>query len=119
NLMAACRQRDPDATAELVKRYLPHVRSAVRKRLAAGLRTRFDSHDFAQDVWLSFFRAAIDRQELFEEADLIAYLCQMARFKVVEEYRHQTTQKIGLARDTLLHPGVELVSREPTPSAAV
>jgi len=117
-LLHACRQRDPTAASELVRRYLPHVRAAVRRRLAIGLRNRFDSQDFAQDVWLSFFRAAIDRLDLEDEPALIAYLSQMARLKVLEEYRHQSTQKIGLPRDTPLEETTHTVGREPTPSAA-
>ncbi|MBY0458969.1 MAG: hypothetical protein K2V38_16655, partial [Gemmataceae bacterium] len=118
-LLEACRRRDPAATAELVRRYLPHVRAAVRRRLAASMRLRFDSHDFAQDVWLSFFRAALDRQELADEGGLIAYLSQMARLKVAEEYRHQTTQKVGLARQSPLPDDGQLTARQPTPSEVV
>jgi RNA polymerase sigma factor (sigma-70 family) len=117
-LLDACRRRDPAATAELVRRYLPHVRAAVRRRLAAGMRIRFDSQDFAQDVWLSFFRAAIDREDLRDEAVLVAYLSRMAQLKVAEEYRHQTTQKVGLTRDTPLAQTSDPAGREPTPSAA-
>jgi RNA polymerase sigma factor (sigma-70 family) len=116
-LLHACRRRDSAAAAELVRRYLPHVRAAVRRRLAVGLRPRFDSHDFAQDVWLSFFRAAIDRLELDDETALIAYLSQMARLKVLEEHRHQSSQKIGFARDTRLDEAAPPAGREPTPSA--
>lgn len=117
-LLDACRRKDPAATAELVRRYLPHVRTAVRRRLAADMRIRFDSQDFAQDVWLSFFRVAIDREDLRDEAVLVAYLSQMARFKVAEEYRHQTTQKVGLTRDAPLAQAGDQAGREPTPSAA-
>lgn len=118
-LLDACRRRDTAATAELVHRYLPYVRAAVRRRLAGGMRGRFDSHDFTQDVWLSFFRTVIDRQDLADEGTLIAYLSQMARLKVAEEYRHQTTQKVGLTRDTPLGSTGSPAGREPTPSAAV
>ena len=117
-LRDACRRRDPAATAELVRRYLPHVRAAVRRRLAASMRIRFDSHDFAQDVWLSFFRVAVDREDLRDEGGLVAYLSEMARLKVAEEYRHQTTQKVGLARDVPFTPAVDPTGREPTPSQA-
>lgn len=116
-LLRACRQRDSSAAAELVRRYLPHVRAAVRRRLAAGLRPRFDSHDFAQDVWLSFFHGAVDRLELQDETALIAYLSQMARLKVLEEYRHQTTRKVGRPRETPIEDAAPPAGREPTPSA--
>ncbi|VTS00945.1 sigma-70 family rna polymerase sigma factor : RNA polymerase, sigma-24 subunit, ECF subfamily OS=Isosphaera pallida (strain ATCC 43644 / DSM 9630 / IS1B) GN=Isop_2781 PE=4 SV=1: Sigma70_ECF [Gemmata massiliana] len=119
SLLEACRRRDPAATAELVRRYLPHVRAAVRRRLATGMRMRFDSQDFAQDVWLSFFRAAIDREDLRDEGGLVAYLSQMARLKVAEEYRHQTTQKVGLNRDVPVSQVSDPTGRDPTPSQMV
>ena len=78
---------------------------------------RFDSQDFAQDVWLSFFRAALDRADLQDERSLVAYLAQMARLKVAEEYRHQTTQKIGLGRDVPFSRTGDPTGRGPTPSA--
>jgi RNA polymerase sigma factor (sigma-70 family) len=118
-LLDACRRKDPAATAELVRRYLPYVRAAVRRRLAGPLRIRFDSHDFAQDVWLSFFRAALDRADLRSEGELIAFLSQMARLKVAEEYRHQTTQKVGMTRAVPFSETADPTGREPTPSAAV
>jgi RNA polymerase sigma factor (sigma-70 family) len=116
-LLDACRRGDPDAAAELVRRYRPHIRAAVRRRLAAGMRMRFDSQDFTQDVWLSFFRAAIDRADLRDEQSLVAYLSQMARLKVAEEYRHQTTLKVGLDR-AVPFSGTDPTGRGPTPSAA-
>jgi RNA polymerase sigma factor (sigma-70 family) len=107
------------ATAELVRRYLPHVRAAVRRRLATSMRIRFDSQDFAQDVWLSFFRAALDREDLRDEGGLVAYLSEMARLKVAEEYRHQTTQKVGLTRAVSFSETNDPTGREPTPSETV
>jgi RNA polymerase sigma factor (sigma-70 family) len=116
-LLAACRRGESNAAAELVRRYRPYVRAAVRRRLAADMRTRFDSQDFAQDVWLSFFRAVLDRADLRDERALVAYLSQMARLKVAEEYRHQTTQKVGLSRDVPFSRTGDPTGREPTPSA--
>lgn len=116
-LLDACRRGDPDAAAELVRRYRPYVQAAVRRRLASGMRLRFDSQDFTQDVWLSFFRAALDRADLRDEQSLVAYLSQMARLKVAEEYRHQTTQKVGLDRDVALAGTGDPTARGPTPSA--
>jgi len=117
-LMDGCRRGEAVAIAELVRRYLPYVRAAVRRTLPAALRGRFDSLDFAQDVWLSFFHGAAARRDEWDEATLIAYLSQMARLKVTEEYRHQTTQKVGLTRETPLEGVGEPAGRTPTPSAA-
>lgn len=117
-LLEGCRRRDTGATAEFVDRYLPHVRTAVRRRLSGNLRVRFDSHDFAQNVWLSFFRVAVDRIDVRDETALVAYLCQMARLRVAEEYRHQTTLKNDLNRAVSMDMGEEPTGREPTPSTA-
>jgi RNA polymerase sigma factor (sigma-70 family) len=118
-LMTACRRGEPAAVAELVRRYLPLVRAAVRKKLPTTLRGRFDSLDFAQDVWLSFFHGAAARKEAWDEITLVGYLTKMAHLKVAEEYRHQTTRKVGLTRDTPLEAVVEPVGPGPTPSAGV
>jgi RNA polymerase sigma factor (sigma-70 family) len=118
-LIARCRRGDPEALAELVRRYKPVVRRAVRTRLSPALRRRFDSIDFTQDVWASFFRVNLDRADLADEPALIAYLAQMARLKVAEEFRHQTTLKVGLGRE---HPAwvlAEAADDGPTPSAEV
>lgn len=117
-LLEGCRRRDVVATAEFVDRYLPHVRSAVRRRLSGNLRARFDSQDFTQNVWLSFFRVAVDRLDVQDETALVAYLCQMARVRVVEEYRHQTTLKNDLSRAVSMEGLGEPPGREPTPSTA-
>lgn len=120
-LLEACRRGEPGALDVLARRYLPHVRTAVRSRLSAVLRARFDSHDFAQDVWASFFRITLDRLDLADESALVGYLSQMARLKVAEEYRHQTTRKVGLTRNTPLDGDLELglTGRGHTPSAEV
>lgn len=117
DLLAACRAGDQAALDQLVRQYLPHIRAAVRSRLSARLRARFDTHDFAQEVWVSFLQAALDRAHLPDEAALTAYLAQMARNKVGEEYRYQTTQKVGLDRDTPLDAVTEPPARTHTPSA--
>jgi RNA polymerase sigma factor (sigma-70 family) len=117
-LLDACRERDPVATSELVRRYLPYVRIAVRRRLSGAMRTRFDSVDFAQDVWFSFFHTALDRKVLLSEETLISYLCEMARIKVFEEYKHQMRMKVGLNKNENLTPITELPGREQTPSTA-
>lgn len=116
-LLTACRDGEPAALEALVSRYLPHVRTAVRSRLSAQLRSRFDSHDFAQDVWASFLLIPLDRLHLPDESALVAYLAQMARNKVVEAYRHQTCRRVGMDRDVPLDAVGEPAARTHTPSA--
>jgi RNA polymerase sigma factor (sigma-70 family) len=118
-LIDLCRRGDPVALAELVRRYKPVVRRAVRSRLPSAMRGRFDSIDFAQDVWASFFRVNLDRADLDDETALVAYLAQMARIKVTEEFRYQTTLKVGLRREHPLRGAEDLVDDGPSPSAEV
>jgi RNA polymerase sigma factor (sigma-70 family) len=119
DLLAACRNGVPGAFDELVRRYKHHVRIAVRNRLSGALRKRFDSHDFTQDVWASFFRVTLDRLHLPDETALIAYLSQMARWKVGKEFRHQNTKMVAIGRDMPLDDAGEQLARVATPSAEV
>src|SRR5262249_40948813 len=47
---------DDGAARELLSRYEAEVRLVVRRQLPRLLRSRFDSLDFLQSVWGSFFR---------------------------------------------------------------
>lgn len=115
-LLDGCRRREPGAFALLVERYLPHVRAAVRRRLSPRLRTRFDSLDFTQNVWASFFQVTLDRLDLPTEAALVAYLSRMAELKVNEEFRHQLTRKADMRRDVPLGDVPEPAGRGATAS---
>jgi RNA polymerase sigma factor (sigma-70 family) len=119
SLLAGCRRRESVAFAALVERYLPHVRAAVRRRLNPRLRARFDSADFTQNVWASFFQMSLDRLDLTTEAALVAYLARMAEVKVFEEVRHQLTRKADVRRDVPLGEVPEPSGRVPTPSGEV
>ncbi len=48
-----------DAARRLHEEYGPYIAMAVRRKLPAQLRAKYDSLDFVQDVWLSFFRRPI------------------------------------------------------------
>jgi len=80
------------------------------------MRSLFDSLDFAQDVWVSFIRKASACPEIRDERALIAYLCRMAENKVLEEYRHQTTQKNDLAKCEEMTADHGLSTSNPRPS---
>jgi RNA polymerase sigma factor (sigma-70 family) len=120
-LLAACRKNDAAAQAELVRRYLPSVLLAVRRRLERAwiIRGRFDSMDFTQEVWYSFFRIAIDRHNFACENALIAYLCEMARLKILEQCRRETAEKRDIFRTDNEWDIEGAVSNEPSPSTAV
>lgn len=121
-LLTRVRAGDPDAAAELVRRYEPAVRVVVRTRMAdASLRRHFDSLDLCQSVLGSFFvRAAAGQYELSEPAQLVALLAAMARNKVGVQVRRHRRDKRDARRvtggDEAL-AGVAAVA--PTPSEVV
>jgi RNA polymerase sigma factor (sigma-70 family) len=109
------------AVQRLLGLYGDHLCRAVRRRLNRALRPRFDTGDFVQSVWASFFR---DRGQLgrFKRAsDLVAFLTRVANNKVVDECRHRLqTQKANVNRErsTCDDAGQEasVPCRDPTPS---
>ncbi len=85
---------DQDAARELLLRYEAEVRLVVRRQLPRLLRSRFDSLDFLQSVWGSFFRRVREGGAEFEDArHLVAFLARAAKNKVIDEYRRAASQK--------------------------
>lgn len=92
-----------DAAWELVDKYGDHIRRAVRRSLDARLRSKFDSLDFVQLVWSSFFRARGRAQRFNHPKELVAFLHAMARNKVgMETRRRLNTQKFDVGRERSL-----------------
>ena len=92
-LMDALAAGSEEAAWELTRLYSPHIVRAVRMSLPRVLRTKVDSVDFVQSVWASLL---LDPEELlhFEEPQqFIRYLSAIARTKVVDKYRHYSTQR--------------------------
>ncbi len=99
-LLARIKNGDEDAARELLSRYESKVRLVVRRQLPRLLRSRFDSIDFLQSVWGSFFhRIQTGPNDLNEEENLIAFLAWAARNKVIDEYRRAATQKQNIHRE--------------------
>jgi RNA polymerase sigma-70 factor (ECF subfamily) len=126
NEFAALMQRvqggDQQAAWELLEAYGSHLQRYVRRSLSRELRTRFDSVDFVQVVWESFFREPQKLRRITTPAELMAYLAALARNKVVNEVRDVHAQKRDLRREIRLDAvhdkdQHDLVSRDPTPSA--
>lgn len=123
-LIAKVQAGDETAASKLYERYGPVIVRAVRRRLHSKLRSKFDSVDFAQDVWASFFNGVIDRYELSSPDQLVNLLTTMARNKVVETVRARThQQKYNIHREASLeghHGGAEnLAAVQQTPSQIV
>ena len=100
-LLARVRAGEPDAAAELVRRYEPAIRVAVRANLAdPDLRRHFDSVDICQSVLGSFFvRAAAGQYDLDRPAQLVALLVRMTRNKVAGRARGYRRARRDARRD--------------------
>ena len=89
DLLEQSRSGSTEASQRLWELYSIVVRRAVRRRLPRQLRTIFDSEDFTQQVWASFFQGQCRMPEIDTPAQLVAYLQQMAHNKVVDECRRR------------------------------
>jgi RNA polymerase sigma-70 factor (ECF subfamily) len=89
HLIRAVLARDATAADQFCRSYESYILRAVRLRLMRRLRSKFDSHDFVNDVWASFFsRPPADAA--FDNPDaVIAYLERMARNKVSQAMRQR------------------------------
>jgi RNA polymerase sigma-70 factor (ECF subfamily) len=127
DLMERARSGDPAAVRDFLERFEQEVRVMVRARLPRRLRPRFDSGDFVQAVWQSFFADPNGTPPEFEnEAHLRGFLNGVVRNKVQEQHRRLTrTAKHNLAREEPLYVARgdrevlrEVASPDPSPSEA-
>jgi RNA polymerase sigma-70 factor (ECF subfamily) len=128
DLLMRAKAGDEDAIRDFLSRFEHEVRTMVRTRLPRKLRTQFDSTDFVQAVWQSFFRKLGRESRDFENVEhLRGFLCGMVRNKVQEQHRRLTrTEKYDLAREEPLYVQRgdrevlrDVISPEPSPSQAV
>jgi RNA polymerase sigma factor (sigma-70 family) len=125
-LMQRVRAGEPEAAQELFDRYGKYVLRVVRKRLQRRLRRRYDSTDFAQAVWATFFTSSADRYSFDTPAELMAFLSRVAANTVEETTRrHLGTLRYDIKREQSLDDPppdgevkiIELMpGRLPTPS---
>jgi len=112
DLLARIRNGDEGAARELLRRYEPKVRLVVRRQLPRLLRSRFDSLDFLQSVWGSFFhQIRTGPSDLKEEQSLIAFLAWAARNKVIDQYRRAATLKQDVRREERIGAPGQVESR--------
>jgi RNA polymerase sigma factor (sigma-70 family) len=106
--LARIRAGDEDAARELLRRYEAKVRLVVRRQLPKLMRSRFDSQDFVQSIWGSFFRRIKDSPlELQDAGNLIGFLARAARNKVIDEYRRASSRKHDMRREESMWEGAE------------
>lgn len=88
-LMAGVRAGDPQAGQELFERYGKHIQMVVRRRLHQSLRSQFDSLDFAQEAWASFFDISPDRYTFRTPEELVGFLTRVVQHKLIDAYRRR------------------------------
>jgi len=103
DLIRQAREGSEDAAWQLVDQYGEAIRRAVRRSLSKQLRPKFDSLDFVQLVWTSFFRVRNKLDRFSRPEELTAYLLTMARNKVGMEIRRRLmTDKYNVNRERAL-----------------
>jgi RNA polymerase sigma-70 factor (ECF subfamily) len=121
-LITRVRAWDEQAAAELVRRYEPAIRRAVRVRLAnARLGNLFDSMDICQSVLRSFFvRSASSQYDLETPEQVLKLLTAMARNKLASLARKQHTLRRDNRRASAIgDAGSQIVCSGESPSAAI
>jgi RNA polymerase sigma factor (sigma-70 family) len=121
-LMDGLNRGSQEAISILVNSYGRHVLRVVRRRLRHKLRSRFDSTDFAQEVWKSFFAIEPGKYAFQQPEELMHFLVNLAYKKVMVEFRRQvvaqkrTMNRVHSFDSATPLAGEELVARGPTPS---
>ncbi len=102
-LMQRLRAGSPDAAEELLDRYHDDLYRVVRRWLHRRLRTQFDSVDFLQSVWGSFFAIPPEQLQFASPAALRAFLIDLATNKVIDAFRKRlAAQRRNLNREKSL-----------------
>jgi RNA polymerase sigma-70 factor (ECF subfamily) len=120
-LIQRVRAGDQAAAAELVRRYEPAVRRAVRFQIRDNrLRRQLDSMDVCQSVLGSFFvRAASGQYELDRPENLLNLLVRMARNKLATQARKGQVVRRDLRDVTADNDDAALPARDASPSEEV
>lgn len=126
-LLSQITEGSEEAARELVEEYGPIILRVVRSRLSTRLRSKFDSADFAQSVWASFFANRQTLAKLRGPDAVVAYLTELARTKVGGEHRRRFgVQKRDVRREEPLalhtigsEQNPNIAGRDPTPSKIV
>lgn len=102
-LVEEARQGDEAAACEIVTKYQPYIIRTIRRNMAAEIRRKFDSQDFVQAVWASFFRHRDGALQADDPAQLARFLAAMARNKLFEELRRRfCSKKYNVTRERSL-----------------
>jgi RNA polymerase sigma factor (sigma-70 family) len=121
-LMKKAMAGDDAAARLLFENYELVLLQAIRRKLNKKVRSKFDSEDFAQDVWVSFFAEPAEKRRFDKPENLLAFLTKLAKNKVAEAMRQRLTiQKYNVRREQSLDDSRMmlkecLVAHQPTAS---
>ncbi len=108
---------DTAAAERVFVEFEPYLRKAVRRHLPAQLRSKFDSADIVQSVWVSLLRGFRESGWRFKDADqLRGFLFVATRNRVIDRvrmYRKTVSREEPLGEYVQRHP---LTSPQPRPS---
>jgi RNA polymerase sigma factor (sigma-70 family) len=117
-LMHSVCEGSEEAAWQIVDRYGDDIRRTVRRVMNYRLRSKFDSLDFVQLVWNSFFRVRDKCDRFHRPEELVAYLLTMARNKVGMEIRRRLASEKYNIRHEQSYDHLrddEMWSHEPAP----
>ncbi len=87
--VARLRNGSSETIEAFVSRYGPAILRIARRNLSSSIRSKFDSRDFTQMVWVSFFRNPEDIKSFATPNELMAYLTRMVLNKIHDEHRRR------------------------------
>ncbi len=127
HLMQQVKEGSDDAVQELLDLCNRQVYRIVRRNLSRKLRSQFDSGDFVQAMWASFFDNLSVISKFDRPENLVAFLGRVARNKVIDEGRRRlksqkrnVQSQVSIERhsnqDSQPTAVQSLETKEPTPS---
>jgi RNA polymerase sigma factor (sigma-70 family) len=89
NLLAKLQSGDLDAARYICCTFEPYLRLVVRRSLPRTLRTKFDSLDVVQSIWMDVLKGFREGRWQFATLDqLKAFLVKVTRNRLIDHYRH-------------------------------
>ncbi|MBT5018471.1 sigma-70 family RNA polymerase sigma factor [bacterium] len=100
------RDGSEDAFRQVVEEFGPYVMRTIRRRLDDRMRSRLDSNDFAQAVWMTVYEHRDRLEDLDSPERLIAFLVTIAKRKVRGEFRRNVqAEKQNVNREVSTNQG--------------
>ncbi len=108
-LLEEVRNGSQEAAQQFVEEFGPAILRVIRRRLERRMRSAYDSCDFVQDVFASFFRAPPSQDTFLTLDALRKYLETMAQRKVADATRKRLIhQAANLNRENSLDGSAQL-----------